>query len=189
MSRYELVPPPAPNTVARPTTLGACQVRLQLSTLFVPRTTRANFCVAKFSSFVALEQLKTPVSAPSSSALRKPDAARSSASSQLAARSSPPSRTSGVVSLSYFIAMLGNLEQETPHEVDVDAVEQLIGLCEPVRLERRAHCEHASNAGCAGGCDPGLSVLEHDGVGRIDLEYRECLDVALRIGLPVDDVV
>jgi hypothetical protein len=37
-SSYELVPPPAPKTVARPTTLGACQVRLQLSTLFVPKT-------------------------------------------------------------------------------------------------------------------------------------------------------
>ena len=43
ISRYELVPPPAPNTVARPTTLGACQVRLQLSTLFEPMTVRANF--------------------------------------------------------------------------------------------------------------------------------------------------
>ena len=42
-SRYELVPPPAPNTVVRPTTLGACQVRLQLSMLFEPRTARANF--------------------------------------------------------------------------------------------------------------------------------------------------
>ncbi len=37
-SSYELVPPPAPKTVARPTTLGACQVRLQLSILFVRRT-------------------------------------------------------------------------------------------------------------------------------------------------------
>jgi len=45
ISRYELVPPPAPNTVARPTTLGACQVRLQLSTLFEPMTVRANFWV------------------------------------------------------------------------------------------------------------------------------------------------
>src|SRR5207248_3004733 len=43
-SRYELVPPPAPKTVARPTTLGACQVRLQLSILFVPITERTNFC-------------------------------------------------------------------------------------------------------------------------------------------------
>ena len=35
ISSYELVPPPAPNTVARPTTLGACQVRLQLSMLLL----------------------------------------------------------------------------------------------------------------------------------------------------------
>ena len=45
-SRYELVPPPAPNTVARPATEGACQVRLQLSMLLLPRTCRANFCAA-----------------------------------------------------------------------------------------------------------------------------------------------
>ena len=64
-------------------------MRLQLSTLLECRATRLNFCVAKFSSFVVFEQLKTPVIAPSSSALRKPAAARSSASSQLAGRSSP----------------------------------------------------------------------------------------------------
>ena len=33
ISWYDEVPPPAPNTVARPTTLGACQVRLQQSML------------------------------------------------------------------------------------------------------------------------------------------------------------
>jgi hypothetical protein len=44
-SRYELVPPPAPRTVVRPTTDGACQVRLQLSTLLLPITARLNFCV------------------------------------------------------------------------------------------------------------------------------------------------
>lgn len=43
ISRYELVAPPAPNTVVRPTTLGACQVRLQLSMLLLPTTARANF--------------------------------------------------------------------------------------------------------------------------------------------------
>ncbi len=59
-SRYELVPPPAPNTVARPTTLGACQVRLQESTLLLPMTDRANFCARKFISFVAFEQEKRP---------------------------------------------------------------------------------------------------------------------------------
>ena len=54
------MPPPAPNTVARPTTLGACQVRLQLSMLLVPMATRANFCARKFTSFVAFEQLNIP---------------------------------------------------------------------------------------------------------------------------------
>lgn len=43
ISLYELVPPPAPNTVARPTTLGACQVLLQLSMLLLP-TERTSFC-------------------------------------------------------------------------------------------------------------------------------------------------
>jgi len=43
-SLYELVPPPAPKTVVRPTTLGACQVRLQLSMLLLPMTDRANRC-------------------------------------------------------------------------------------------------------------------------------------------------
>ncbi len=37
-SSYELVPPPAPNTVARPTTEGACQVRLHESMLLLSRT-------------------------------------------------------------------------------------------------------------------------------------------------------
>ena len=59
-SRYELVPPPAPNTVARPTTLGACQVRLQLSMQLLPSATLANFCAAKLTSLVAFEQLKIP---------------------------------------------------------------------------------------------------------------------------------
>ena len=44
ISRYDDVPPPAPNTVARPTTLGACQVRLHESMLFEPMTWRASFC-------------------------------------------------------------------------------------------------------------------------------------------------
>ena len=59
-SRYELVPPPAPKTVARPATLGACQVRLQLSMLLLPSTARENFCAAKLTSLVAFEQQKTP---------------------------------------------------------------------------------------------------------------------------------
>src|SRR2546426_11423333 len=100
-SRYEDVPPPSPNTVARPTTLGACQVRLQLSTLLLPMTARANFCDRKFNSLVVFEQLKSPkLRGPCfATADRKPSAARSSASSQLAGRSTPPSRTRGCVSL------------------------------------------------------------------------------------------
>ena len=43
--------------VVRPTTEGACQVRLQLSMLLLPITTRANFWEMKFSSLVVFEQL------------------------------------------------------------------------------------------------------------------------------------
>ena len=95
ISWYELVPPPAPKMVARPATLGACQVRLQLSMLLLPTTTRANFWVMKFSSLVAFEQLKSPnvVGPWASIAARKPLAARSSASSQLAGRSWPVRRS------------------------------------------------------------------------------------------------
>ena len=45
-SAYDEVPPPAPNTVARPTTEGACQVRLQESMLFDPMTVRMNLWAA-----------------------------------------------------------------------------------------------------------------------------------------------
>ena len=60
ISRYELVPPPAPKMVARPATDGACQVLLQLSMLLLPRTVRLNFWAAKFTSLVAFEQEKQP---------------------------------------------------------------------------------------------------------------------------------
>src|SRR6476619_1043229 len=99
-SRYEDVPPPAPNTVARPTTLGACQVRLQESMLFDPITERTNFWARKFTSFDAFEQLNIPKERVVSVARARasPAAATSSASSQLAGRSAPFSRTSGSVS-------------------------------------------------------------------------------------------
>src|SRR5690349_20965954 len=99
-SRYELVPPPAPNTVARPTTLGACQVRLQLSMLLVPTATRANFCATKLTSFEAFEHEKIPSAfgPPAATAELMPAAARSSASSHVAGRSTPLSRTIGSVS-------------------------------------------------------------------------------------------
>src|SRR3989304_510669 len=96
-SRYELVPPPAPKTAARPATLGAGHVRLQLSMLLLPRTTRANFCAMKFISLVAFEQLKRPNDEPPcrETAASNPRAARAIASSQLARRSAPFSRTRG----------------------------------------------------------------------------------------------
>src|SRR6266849_10175958 len=91
-SSYELVPPPAPKTIARPATLGACQVRLQLSILLLPITTRANFCATKFISFVAFEQLNIPNDwdAPLSIALFRPLTVRSNASSHVAGRKAPP---------------------------------------------------------------------------------------------------
>src|SRR5487761_1082068 len=95
-SRYDEVPPPAPNTVARPATLGACQVRLQLSMLLLPMTTRLNFCAMKFISLVVLEQLNIPNPlGPKARALANPAAARSRASSHDAGRNLPPSRTKG----------------------------------------------------------------------------------------------
>src|SRR5260370_32454219 len=97
-SWYEDVPPPAPNTVARPATLGACQVRLQLSMLLLCITTRVNFWAMKFSSLVVLEQLNIPKAwGPICRAASKPAAALANASSQEAGRSRPPSRTSGSV--------------------------------------------------------------------------------------------
>src|SRR5215207_7522814 len=96
-SSYELVEPPAPRIVVRPTTLGACQVRLQLSTLLLPNTDRANFDARKLTSLVDFEQLKIPVAVrPFLDRLRwNPSAARSRASSQLAGRRTPLSRTRG----------------------------------------------------------------------------------------------
>src|SRR5262245_9827942 len=99
ISRYDEVPPPAPNTVARPTTLGACQVRLHESMLFVPTTWRASFCASKFISFVAFEQEKIPNDVEDVARARaNPAATASSASSQDAGLSASPSRRSGVVS-------------------------------------------------------------------------------------------
>ena len=64
-SWYEEVPPPAPKTVARPTTDGACQVRLQESMLLVPIAARASFWAMKFISFVDFEHEKNPIESDS----------------------------------------------------------------------------------------------------------------------------
>src|SRR5450759_121068 len=99
-SSYEEVDPPAPNTVVRPTTLGACHVRLQLSMLLLPHAARASFEARKFTSLLDFEHEKIPIeSGPFARRFRRnPSAARSRASSQLASRSTPLSRTSGWVS-------------------------------------------------------------------------------------------
>ena len=85
--------------MARPTTLGACQVRLQESMLLVPITARANFCTMKFSSLVDLEHEKNPMASGPYASLTdwKPAAARASASSHDAVRKTPLSRTIGSV--------------------------------------------------------------------------------------------
>jgi hypothetical protein len=71
--------------------------------LFVPMTARANFWAMKFISLVDFEQEKNPTAeGPAESrVVRKPSAARFSASLHVAGRSRPPSRTNGVVSRSY----------------------------------------------------------------------------------------
>jgi hypothetical protein len=44
-SAKELVMAPEPKVVARPATVGACQVRAQWSMLLVPITARKSFCM------------------------------------------------------------------------------------------------------------------------------------------------
>src|SRR3954464_8973018 len=131
-SRYEDVPPPAPNTVARPATLGACHVRLQLSMLLLPRTARLNFCAAKLTSLVAFEQLKVPnvVGPCAAFAALNPAAARSSASSHVAGRSSPPfvSLTRGWVSLTYGLAKVSLLRCDDGRSVALPLLSRARGL-------------------------------------------------------------
>jgi hypothetical protein len=75
-------------------------VRLHESMLFDPITERTNFCARKLTSFEAFEQLNIPNERVVSVAFARPSpaAATSSASSQLAGRSDPFSRTIGSVS-------------------------------------------------------------------------------------------
>src|SRR5437588_7136326 len=51
-SSYDDVEPPAPRMAVRPTTEGACQVRLHESTLLLPKTCRAIFDARKLTSLV-----------------------------------------------------------------------------------------------------------------------------------------
>ena len=92
-------------------------MRLQQSMLLLPMTARANFCARKFTSFVAFEQLNIPNERVASCvrARDRPAAAKSSASSQLAGRSVPFSRTSGSVSRPrYFANQSPPLPQSRP---------------------------------------------------------------------------
>ena len=77
-------------------------MRLQESMLLVPITARASFWAMKFISLVDFEHEKKPIALPPwvSRADRNPSAARLNASSHEAGRSTPLSRTSGVVSRS-----------------------------------------------------------------------------------------
>src|SRR3954465_7204140 len=131
-SRYELVPPPAPNTVARPATLGACQVRLQLSMLLLPSTARLNFCAAKLTSLVAFEQLKTPkvVGPWAAPAAWNPSTVRLRASSHVAGRNSPPfvSLTRGWVSLTYGLAKVSLLRCDDGRSVALPLLSRARGL-------------------------------------------------------------
>ena len=70
-----LVPPPAPNTVARPTTLGACQVRLQESMLLRAASPGARTSApgsSSRSSPWSTRRCRTTSSAPASRARPKP---------------------------------------------------------------------------------------------------------------------
>ena len=101
------MPPPAPNTVARPTTLGACQVRLQLSMLLLPIDDAGELLgdeVHLVRRLRAAEQPERVRAVPVDARRANPAAARSSASSHVAGRSAPFSRTSGWVSRVSFSA-------------------------------------------------------------------------------------
>ena len=64
----ELVIAALPNDVARPATVGACQVRAQWSRLLVRITTLTNFCISQLSSLVQRAELRAPkASVPSRS--------------------------------------------------------------------------------------------------------------------------
>ena len=97
--------------------------------------------------------------------------------------------TARAVSLSYFIAMPWNLEQVAPHHDDVEPVDELVSLREPMWIEGRLQRDHAADACRAARCDARLGVLHHERVGGIDVEGGERLRIPLRIGLAVGDVV
>ena len=88
--------PPVPKTVARLATDGACQVRLQLSMLLLPRTIRESFgqrsdLVGRLGAAEVPTGTRASAGRCRSRAARSAAIVRSSASSHVAGLSSPPS--------------------------------------------------------------------------------------------------
>src|ERR1700751_547784 len=102
ISLIEPLSPPYPTVRKSPIVAGDWQYREQLSTLFVPITARASFCIRYASSLVHLEEAMKPMESGPwvffNSISLVP--IRSSASSQVALRNRSPSRISGAVSRS-----------------------------------------------------------------------------------------
>ncbi len=102
MSSKDPVAPESPNERRIAYDVGEWHTREQLSTLFVPIAARIRRCIAQQSSFVAREEARPAIaSGPWRSRISPNSAAiRARASSQVAARTRPSSRISGVVSRS-----------------------------------------------------------------------------------------
>src|SRR4051812_3103751 len=135
--------------------------------LLLPRTCRESFWAAKLTSLVAFEQLKTPMggrSAPGreARAARKPATVRSSASSHVAGRSSPPfvSRTRGWVRRTYDFGTVPPLGSSPAH------------LAGPPSLRGSRRRPRRRSSGwpqsALGGRDEGVEA--HDGDRELDAE-------------------
>ena len=74
------------------------------------------------------------------------------------------------------------------HHVDVDAVDELVGRTQALRIERSLLREHTHARGLRRG-DAGLRVLEDDTSPASIVEELERLQVALGMRLALDDVV
>src|SRR5262249_3129194 len=130
-------------------------VRLQLSMLLLPITTRANFWATKFNSFVVLEQLNIPnaLGPCRSTVARRPAAARSSASSHPAGRKAPPSRTSGSRSRAYCpflvfdLILAPILRRNLIESSKVHCTPSAIGLKPAHHPQRGPHWDHLFSDG------------------------------------------
>ena len=98
---YDRVPPPAPNTVVRPTTLGSVSSAVA-GVDVVAAHHHPGELLGQVVHLVGGLRAAEHAERVAAAAPRNPAAARSSASSQLAGRSPPLSRTSGSVSRTCF---------------------------------------------------------------------------------------